>query len=237
MTTSSTRKLGLQFTERMTGYFLRDPNIDFDTLGTTDPKAADPFEFTVTVRTDDLDEMLASPQHEASMTGTITAPALSPQPMTITQGLFNLFVENPAEVQTRNMRYGLQFGDAAGKQFYLDGNKIIRNEPLLHVWDDTSTLFITLHDGADAGAPVIGRGILQIVPADFLKQMTTVRILNAENRKQELAAIARFGSFFAGILWESYGGVFAGPTAFDPSAPPREKRPLRVSALEVHAFT
>ncbi len=237
MTTSSTRKLGLQFTERMTGYFLRDPNIDFDTLGTTDPKAADPFEFTVTVRTDDLDEMLASPQHEASMTGTITAPALSPQPMTITQGLFNLFVENPAEVQTRNMRYGLQFGDAAGKQFYLDGNKIIRNEPLLHVWHDTSTLFITLHDGADAGAPVIGRGILHIVPADFLKQMTTVRILNAENRKQELAAIARFGSFFAGILWESYGGVFAGPTAFDPSAPPREKRPLRVSAPEVHAFT
>jgi cholesterol oxidase len=106
----------------------------------------------------------------------------------------------------------------------------------LHVWHDTSTLFITLYDGADASAPVIGRGILHIEPADFAKQMTTLRVNNAANREQELEAMARFGKFFAGILWESYGGLFAGPTAFNPNAPPREKRPLRVAAPEVHAF-
>lgn len=236
MKTSSNRKLGLQFTERMTGYFLRDPNIDFETLAKTDPKAAEPFEFTLTIRSDDLDEMLTNPQHEASISGTITAPVLSPQPMSVANGVFNLFVENPDEAETRNMRYEIHFADANRKQFFLVGEKIVRNRSFLHVWHDTSTLFITLYDGADASAPVIGRGILHIEPADFAKQMTTLRVDNAANREQELEAMARFGKFFAGILWESYGGLFTGPTAFNPNAPPREKRPLRVTAPEVHAF-
>lgn len=236
MATSSYHKLGLQFIERMTGYFLRDPNIDFDTLAATDPKAADHFEFTVTIRSEDLDDMITNRLHQALISGTVTSSVLSPQPMAIAHGIFNLFIENPDDVETRNMRYQLRFADANGTQFFLVGNKIIRNEPLLHVWHDTSTLFITLHHGADATAPVLGRGILHIEPADFLKQMTTIRVTNAADRKQELSAIARFGSFFAGILWQSHGGVFAGPSAFNPAASPREKRPLRVGPPEVHAF-
>src|SRR5207245_8538501 len=106
MKTSSNRKLGLQFTERMTGYFLRDPNIDFDTLARTDPKAAEPFEFTLTIRSDDLDKMLTNPQHDAAISGTVTAFALSPQPMTVAQGVFNLFVGVPDETESRNMRFG-----------------------------------------------------------------------------------------------------------------------------------
>jgi cholesterol oxidase len=236
MKTKSNGKVGLQFTERMIGYFVRDPAISFDTLAATDAKAANHFEFTVTIRSDDLDEMLTDPQHKASISGTVTAPVLSVQPMSVANGVFNLFIENPDEAETRNMRYALSFAGDKGSQFFLLGEKIIRNGPLLHVWHDTSTLFITLHDGSDAAAPVLGRGILRIEPADFLKQMTTLRVTNAQSHTEELSAIARFGSFFAGVLWESYGGIFAGPTAFNPAAPPREKRSLRVGAPEIHAF-
>jgi cholesterol oxidase len=35
-------------------------------------------------------------------------------------------------------------------------------------------------------------------------------------------------------MFETYGGIFARPTVFDPSAPPRQMRPLRAPAPEVH---
>jgi cholesterol oxidase len=230
------RKLGLQFTETMKGIFLRDPAVDFDTLEKTDAGAANPFQFTLTIESDDLDAMLTDAKHEAAISGTVTAPALAPAPLTVTRGMFNLFVQDPGQVDVRKMRYRFAMTDEAGRSFYLDGYKIIRDEPLLHVWHDTTTLYITLYDGPDANAPLLGRGILHIKPVDFAKQMTTIRVNNAASFREELGAIARFGSFFAGTLWNDYGGILAGPHAFNPGAPPRKKRPLAAGAPEVHAF-
>jgi cholesterol oxidase len=86
----------------------------------------------------------------------------------------------------------------------------------------------------DATSPVIAKGILKIEPADFAKQMTTLQITHAKNIAERLAATARFGAFFSGVLFETYGGVLAKPTVFDPEKPPRKKRPLRVEAPDVH---
>jgi cholesterol oxidase len=47
---------------------------------------------------------------------------------------------------------------------------------------------------------MVGKGILRILPADFAKQLRTMRVLNAKSTTEELRAIARFGSFFAGVL-------------------------------------
>jgi len=66
--------------------------------------------------------------------------------------------------------------------------------------------------------------------------MTTMQVLNANSVEQRLKSAARFGQFFAGTLYESYGGIFARPTAFDPDAPPRKRRPLRVGAPVVYPF-
>ncbi len=64
--------------------------------------------------------------------------------------------------------------------------------------------------------------------ADFAKQMTTMR--------GGLGAMAKFGRMFAGSLNETFGGVFARPSRFNPDAPPREHRPLRTPPPEVHFF-
>jgi cholesterol oxidase len=84
---------------------------------------------------------------------------------------------------------------------------------------------------------VLGKGILHILPKDFAHQMTTIHAINAPNEIAGLKAEARFGRFFAGVLFDTYGGVFARPTIFDPDAPPRKKRPLRVCPPEVHFFS
>jgi cholesterol oxidase len=62
-------------------------------------------------------------------------------------------------------------------------------------------------------------------------------VTNAPNAEERLRGTVRFGEFFAGVLYQTYGGVVAGSVAFNPDAPPRKKRPLRVGAPEVYSFS
>jgi cholesterol oxidase len=83
---------------------------------------------------------------------------------------------------------------------------------------------------------VIGHGILHIEPDDFARQMTTMQVTNAPNEQARLKSLIEFGSFFSGTLFETYGGIFASTNAFNPDAPPRKRRALRVGAPVVYPF-
>ncbi len=69
------QKIGLRFTETMVG--------TYTPVGARADAATSPIEFTLTVESDDLADMLSNPQHLAHTAGTLTCPALSAQPMTI----------------------------------------------------------------------------------------------------------------------------------------------------------
>lgn len=228
------RVIGIEFTETMRGFF---SNQDDYQQGYQQGQPDSPLMFTLTIVSENLEEMLHNYQHQAQMIGTVIAPALSPQPLTVTNGTFNLFEFDPNRVGARQMLYRFQMAAESGEQYYLSGFKEIPDGSVLNLWPDTTTLYITIYQGVDDTAPILGKGILHIQPADFLKQMTTIKALNAPNEGAELEAIARFGKFFAGTLFEVYGGIFARPSVFAPDAPPRQKRPLRVSAPEVYPFT
>jgi cholesterol oxidase len=83
---------------------------------------------------------------------------------------------------------------------------------------------------------LLGRGILHIEAGDFAKQMTTMRARNAESTEAGLAAVARFGRFFAGVVAETYTKGVAPLQVFDRNAAPRVPRPLRCGAGEIIAF-
>ena len=236
MKTTSEKKPGIEFTETMKGFFVRDAAIDFQQLESQRPANASAFEFTLTIRSEDLDALLNNPQHEAVITGTVSSPALAPAPMVVSGGVFNLFTENRQQVETRNMVYRFPMAGPNGEKYFLDGYKVVQDRSLLNVWHDTTTLYITLYQGTDNRGPALGRGILHIEPADFLKQLTTMQVINVAGETEKLRSLARFGSFFAGVLWQHYGGVFAGTSAFNPDTPPRRKRPLRAPAPEFHPF-
>lgn len=216
-------RLGLRFSETMTGAW-----------SPTGAAANSPFSFTVTVVAEDLDELLHNPQHAARLSGTAIVPALSTEPLTITQGEFNLLTRAPDRPDTVRMHYRLPLTATDGGRFYGIGHKEIHNDKGLDIWADTTTLYLTVHDGADAGGAVLGQGILQIRPTDFLRELTTLQVTDAANAGERLLALARFGRFFAGSLFDLYGGLFARPTVFDPTAPPRKRRPLRVEAPAVY---
>ncbi len=229
--------LGMRFTETMKGYFStevvsEDYQAAYDQGETVDSTMA----FTLTVETDDLDALIDQPAHLASMYGTVLCPALSPTALTVHDGVFNLFVDNPTEVDVKNMVYRMRLLAEDGRSWFFHGYKQVSDASLLAAWPQTTTLYVTVYEGSDATGPVAGRGILHIEPADFLRQMTTMRVTGGDSEKQRLAGLARFGEYFAGVLWHAYGGVFISDPYFNPDAPPRKKRLLRVGAPELHPF-
>jgi cholesterol oxidase len=229
--------LGLQFSETMSGYFSPKVKEDYQVGWRQGQDDASEFRFIVTILAGDLEQMMADPDYTASLTGTVTAPVLSADPLTVTDGEFNLFTIDPDRPGTRRMMYRMRLTSEEGQVYYFEGFKIARDDPGLDLWRDTTTLYITLYNGEGMDSPVLGRGILRIYPDDFRRQITTVRIINADNTVQRLRAMARFGRFVAGKLFDTYGGIFARPHVFNPDSPPRKKRELRVAAPEVHFFT
>lgn len=228
--------LGIKFTEAMEGFFSLNVVDDYQTGAAQGNEEDSSLRFVVTVETDDLETMMTAPEHQARLFGTVTAPALAPESLTVTEGEFNLFVIDPDLPETRLMRYRMKLTTRAGKVYGIDGRKLIRKDTLTNLWHDVTTLYITIHAGACAEGPVIGKGILKILPKDLQHQLRTMKVTHATTLSERLRALTRFGKFFAGDLFDVYGGVFARQTYFDPTAHPRKKRPLRVEPPEVHYF-
>jgi len=201
--------LGLQFTERMTGFFSVKEKDDFAQGAKQGQEDGSPIEFTMTIIADALDAMLNKPEHQARTLGTVTAPILSDQPLTVTEGEFNLFVEDPDHPNSRQMHYRMKMATTTGRIYYFHGFKMIHNEPEFDAWTDNTTLYSTLYDGEGQQSPILGRGILVIDPEDFLRQLSTIRVLNAANQQQRLEAKVRFGRFFTGVLFDTYAKIFA----------------------------
>jgi len=123
------------------------------------------------------------------------------------------------------MRYRLRLTTEEGRPYLFSGFKTIHDDRGLDLWGDTTTLFLTVYEGDDESGAIAARGILKILPHDFLRQMRTMQVTNAASAAERLEATARFGEYFAGALYHTYGGVFAGPTLIDPDAPEPNRAP------------
>ena len=94
--------------------------------------------------------MLADPEHRATLFGTVHAPALSPDPLAVRNGQFNLFVEDDGRTSTRTA-----CAIACGCTRPTDArsmstrSKRIRDGRLREIWPATTTLFVTVHAGGD----------------------------------------------------------------------------------------
>jgi len=229
---SDTRTVGIEFTETMKGFFAEGVSNNNYQSGFDKGKAANnSFEFTLTIRSEDVDDMINNLQHEARMIGTVSAPYLSDKPIQATEGVFNLFVQDPDNVNTKLMKYRMLLTTEEDNNYYFRGFKLIHHNKGLDEWPETSTLYITLFEGRDDKGKIIGQGILHIQISDFKKQMKTMKAVNALSVREAMEAELKFGKYFAKSLIEEYGGVFAPDQLYDPDQP-RTKRKLRLSDPE-----
>lgn len=188
----------LSFTEEMKGRYV---------AGAADPyaeAAGERLAFRLTIRVDDVDRFLADPGRSARAEGWIDWPGGGGR-RRVEWGSFHLFVPDEDGPGSKEMRYRLHFTDVRGEPRTLVGWKDLLDGAPARVWSDTTTLYYRIHAGhTREGGPdgeVLGAGTLHIRPADFLEQLTTFRTEGPGG----LAALQRFGRFFLGELWETYG--------------------------------
>jgi len=197
ITTMTDSAPGLGFRETMSGPF---------TLGVTDPKigASTPDAPTLAMHAavyiPDLAHFLQDPAHPGGLSGTIDFAPLG-MGIQAHHGVFKLF--SPTEAPDTNyMLYELAF-EQGGQAYYLAGHKVVRQDPGFDLWTDTTTLYTQLHKGPDDQGEVIGAGVLSLGALDLIKLLGTVEVPNA-SAAQRLEALASFGKFFLGELWETY---------------------------------
>ena len=138
------------------------------------------------------------------MIGTVKAPKLSSAPISVSHSRFNLFVIDPKEPGKKKMKYEMQLHTNEGKTYFFKGYKEIENNKGIDVWKDTTVLFITIFDGQDENASVLGKGMLKIEVSDFAKQLTTMKAIHEKSKADGLKAVAKFGKLFAGNVVDTY---------------------------------
>ena len=200
-------KIGIRFTETMKGYFSTKVKDDFQKAYDQGKADDSNFQFILTIQSGDMEYMIENDQHPARMVGSVIAPALSDEPLTVTDGHFNLFVDHPNEAGTKNMKYRMKLTAETGDPFYFYGYKVLRDDFGPDMWSDTTTLYISVWQGQDDTGELLGKGILKIRPEDFMKQIATMKAINAGSVGDALKATARFGAFFTRVLHRTYGAI------------------------------
>jgi cholesterol oxidase len=193
-------RTSLSFTEEMKGYY---------TAGVSNPRAGEQavdrerLSFRLTITADDVEHFLAEPGHLARAEGWIDAAGHGGRRQ-VERGWFNLFVPEGTP-DRRLMKYRLYFTDGGDQPRTLTGWKNVFHGMPVEIWPDTSTLFYRVleghvEEGQDEHTRIVGAGTLHIELADFARQLTTFRTTGPHG----VAALARFGSFFLGELWDVY---------------------------------
>jgi cholesterol oxidase len=229
--------VGVTFTERMHGFIADSSDGNYEAAAKAGEVIDQHFAFTVTVRIDDIDAFLKDPEHAGTLAGTAEAPHLSPEPLDISEGRFNLMRRDEQNVETRRFEYNMLLTARNGRRFRFSGHKVVHNDRLPgDLIRDTTTLFVTLTDDDGGGRGSRQRlGVLKIALSDFTKQVRTIQAIGGGGAAERAAAVAKFGALFASQLFDIYGGIFAPLRRFDGTRA-RKKRDLRAGEPEVHAF-
>ena len=225
---STRTKPGIRFTERLEGQMTRG-----DKTG--------PCEMIFTIESRDVEQMLKdSDTHEAQIHGTVTCDVLSSSALTVSRGRFTMFSESVDHVQTREMTYRLNLLSTEGDMFFVKGTKIIHKDSAFEIGKkDTTRLELTVFDGedeTDGDGGEIGKARVHIKGGDIVKKLTTIEVTHATGKGERLKWKTKFCTFFLGQMWNVYGAFTSGSTLFNPTAPPREKRPLRLSGTEAKVY-
>ena len=197
-------KLTVQFTERMAGHCSTSILHDY-TAADEDGKARNQeCSFVLTILSDDVERMIDDANHEAVVVGSVECPVLSSEALTVSNGRFNLFKVDESDKGLKRMMYRFNLTSVEGGRYYFDGFKLIKDETGADLWSDTTKLYVTVYRGDDDRGPVVAKGMLYIAKKDFAVQMTTMESRTSDGRRS-IEGKARFGTFFLGELWDTYG--------------------------------
>lgn len=197
----------VRFTETMRGYLADFDGQTHEVADAAGKAAGTEAYFILTVITPDVAAMIDDPEHRSPAYGCLVYPALCPEPLRVTTGHLDLFVD--AAPHVAHMRYGLNLQTPSGERYFLHGVKeIVRQSFFPSTLRDTTTLFVDLYSGdAPVGTPV-HRGILRMGPVGLTAQGLSFR---GDGRWFGLRAIALLAAYYIGRVSTIYLGPRAKP--------------------------
>ena len=156
--------VGVEFTERMVGHFSTRALDDF-LSAEQDGRATDSsFEFILTIVAEDVNKLVTDETYESGIVGTVRAPALSSQPLSVTDGRFNLLVNDPEHVGGKNMRYRMKMAAAEGNVYWFEGTKYIKATAAWTCGRTAPRSTSSVSEGAAPAGKLLGRGVLRHPP-------------------------------------------------------------------------
>jgi cholesterol oxidase len=196
----------LRFSETLRGHIaFGEP--DFRQAARVGRREGNRLQCRLALRIPDVDRFLGDPAHAAEVGGWIDCAALGGR-LGIVDGVFSVAAERRDPIQLR-VRYRLLFSDGCDHLVTLRGYKVVRDDPGLDLWSDTSTLYTRLVRG-DVRAPsasaggVIASGIVRLSPLGFLQQLASVRVQGG-SLAGRVRTLWRALQLFTGSLWGVYG--------------------------------
>jgi choline dehydrogenase-like flavoprotein len=224
---------GFGFTERMAGFVsaegLGNPcapgeriSDDFAAGAAWGESEGTACAFELTVHTDDLNALVARPDHEGVLTGEVTCDLVSSRPMKVREGRFNLLTVDPDCPERWLMSYVMVLEREAGEPVHFHGFKSLQQRKGSDPWTDLTTLFVTISEGADGTGAVLAKGVLELNLTDLMWQAKSFdlpcqdnlvghlieRVPAAKNAIAEYF-LAKFAALFGLASFQAYGGMLA----------------------------
>jgi predicted patatin/cPLA2 family phospholipase len=163
-------------------------------------------ELQLAVDIEDVDQFITTPEHEASIRGTVVCERLGGK-LPVVRGTLNLLVDQGDPTQ-KKVTYRILFSDVGGKPFILSGLKELRDESGEDVSSEPTTVFAKICRGngslaLEASTEIVAMGIIRVGTLDLLKQLVTFRA-EGLTLADRVSTLTRFGAFYFGRLWDVY---------------------------------
>ncbi len=196
----------LSFTEELKGY-ITFGETDYDRGFREGSETGTFLMIQLTVKIDGVERFVTDPRHEGSAEGYVECEALGGK-LPVEKATVNPLVDE-ADPTIKKLLYRVFFRDSVGHPLTLSGFKLVKEDPRVDVWTATTTVFTHILQGHvgpedEVNAKVVASGIISVHFLDFLKELTTFRV-GGPTPVDRVSALARFGTFFFGKLWDVYG--------------------------------
>jgi predicted acylesterase/phospholipase RssA len=199
---ASVEKIGVRFSETLKG-FVGFSATEFE--GGFEQGKGEGTALTVhlDVFIENLDEFLALPEHRSRIQGSIECARMGGT-RPIDAGTLRLLVDS-GDPSRKQIKYQVSFSNASGTAYEFSAEKDLIHQLQDDPWQEVSTAFVKLCASAGHGNETspVAVGIIRSSFLGEIEQVASLRV-EAPTAAARAHALARFGAFYFGRLWDVY---------------------------------